>query len=272
MTVHQPEFLVEALAGFGLQLGAPVALVQLGETDGGQRLDRSTPVAPVEVRKRVAQVFGQVEGGAPFSDLQGVGEGVRAAPEAMGHFLGRSQIKSCVGTALLVRAVQRRPIPDGHHDVLKSMPLGSVIVDVPCSHHGDSEPIGEPAEAPVPVAVPPLFVVLKLDEKATRAEGSVQAPSQELGNGRAVFQRPRQRASLAPGEGNEALRTCEEGREGKGGLPAFTFEMRLTQEPAEVGVTSRGFGQEGHVAAPGHRVAIGIATRAAAQAAPCIAG
>ena len=30
VTVHQPEFLMEALAGLGLQLGIPVALVQLG--------------------------------------------------------------------------------------------------------------------------------------------------------------------------------------------------------------------------------------------------
>ena len=56
--------------------------------------------------------------------------------------------------------------------------------------------------------------------------------------------------------------------------------MRLTQEPAEIGITSRGFGQEGHVAATGEWVAVGIATqitirvavRAAASVAPCITG
>ena len=102
MTVHQLEFLVEAVASFVFQFGAPVTLVQLCETDGGQRLDRPTPVAPVEIRKRVAQVFGQIESGAPLGDLQGVGYCIRAAPEAMGHFLGPSQVKSCVGAALLM--------------------------------------------------------------------------------------------------------------------------------------------------------------------------
>ena len=72
------------------------------------------------------------------------------------------------------------------------------------------------------------------------------------------------------------LRACEKGREAKGGSAAFTLQMRLAQEPAEVGVTSRGFGEEGHVAAPGERVAVGVAIqisgRAAAPIAPCITG
>ena len=151
-----------------------------------------------------------------------------------------------------------------------------MIVDVPRGHHGDSEPVGESAEAPVPVAVPLLLVGLKLDEKAPGSEGGVQASGQELGGGHAVFQRPRQRASPTPGEGDETLRACEERREAKGGPSAFTLEMRLTQEPAEVGVTSRGFGEEGHVAAPGEWVADGVAihisARAAAPIAPCITG
>ena len=184
----------------------------------------------------------------------------------MGHFLGRSQVKSCVGAALVVRAVQRRPVPDGHQDVLKPMPFRAVIVNIPRGHHGDSEPVGKSAEAPVPVAVPLLLVVLKLDEKAPGAEGSVQASGEELGAGRAVFQRPRQRTSPAPGEYDETLRACEQRREAKSGLAAFALEMRLTQEPAEVSVTSRGFGQEGHVAAPGQRVAVGIAHAQSVQA------
>jgi hypothetical protein len=138
------------------------------------------------------------------------------------------------------------------------MPFGAVIVNVSCSDHGDPEPVGEPAEVPVPIAVPLLLIVLKLDEKAPGAEGGVQAPGEELGCGRAVFQRPRQRALPAPAEGDEPLCACEEGREQKSGPPAFTPEVRLTQEPAEVGITSRSFGQEGHMTAPGQRVSSGI--------------
>jgi len=143
------------------------------------------------------------------------------------------------------------------------MSFGAVIVDVSRSHHGDSEPIGEPAEAPVPVAVPFLLVVLELDEEPPGTEGSVQAPGEELGSGYAVFQRPRQRASTASSEYDETLRACEERREGKRGLASFTLVMRLTQKPAEVGVTSWGFGQEGHVAAPGQRVAVGVSAQIA---------
>jgi hypothetical protein len=145
------------------------------------------------------------------------------------------------------------------------MPFGAVIVDVSRSHHGDSEPVCESAEGTFPVAVPLPLVVMEFDEEPPGAEGGVETPGEELGSGYAVFQRPRQRASTAPGEGNEALSACEEGRKEKGGPAAFTLVVRLAQQAAKVGVTGWCFGQKGHVAATGQRVAIRIVERAAAQ-------
>jgi hypothetical protein len=55
------------------------------------------------------------------------------------------------------------------------MPFGAVIVDVPGGYNGNPETIGQATQAPVPVAVAFLLVVLKLDEEISVSESALEA-------------------------------------------------------------------------------------------------
>ena len=138
------------------------------------------------------------------------------------------------------------------------MPLGAVVVDVACGHHGNLEPVGQAAQAPVPVAIPLLLVVLELHEELPVSESALKTSGQELCGCHAVLEGDQKGALPAPGEGDETLCAGEEGGERKGGAAAITLQMCLTQEPAEVGIPGRGLGQEGHVAAADQRVTVRV--------------
>jgi hypothetical protein len=138
------------------------------------------------------------------------------------------------------------------------MPLGTVVVDVAGGHHGNSETVGQAAQAAVPVAIPFFLVVLELHEELPVSEGALKASGQELRGGYAVFEGDQEGALPAPGEGDEALCASEEGGERKGRAAALTLQMRLTQEPAEVGIPGRGLGQEGHMATADQGITIRV--------------
>ena len=108
----------------------------------GQNLDgRSSIPGAFEIGKLVAQVFGDVEGRRALGDAEGVGDGVGAAPKAVGHFLGRSQIEEGIGSSYGVSVIQGSSIPDGSQDVLEAVPLRYVVVDVSRGHHWNGEAV-----------------------------------------------------------------------------------------------------------------------------------
>ena len=87
-----------------------------------------------------------------------------------------------------VGSVQGGPVSDRHEDILQSMPLRAVIVDVAGGHHGDAQAIGQATQASAPVTVPLLLVVLELDEELSGSESALEIPGQKLCGGHAVLE------------------------------------------------------------------------------------
>ena len=196
VVLHQAKLFLQALFGFLALSGRPggvrrcvaprqgppprsygIPLLHEGPAGFGQNLDGGLSVSgSLEVGKLVAQVGGEIEGGRALGDAKRVGDGVGAAPKAVGHLLGRGQVEEGVGAPDRVGVVQGGPVPDGGQDVLEAVSLGTVVVDVSRGHHRNGEPIGQTGQAPVPLPISLHAVLLELHEDVPGAEGIQHLP------------------------------------------------------------------------------------------------
>ena len=225
-----------------------------------QDLHGASPLAPLEVRKAVAQVGGEVEGAAPLGDAKGVRHRIAPGCEAGPHFVGRRQVEAPVGATDPLGGVQRRAVANGHQDVLQRGPVRAMVVDIPRGHHGDPEPVGQPPQGPVAGGIALDPVVLEFDEEAVRPEGADEAPGEGLARGHGIGQGMNQGTPTAPGEKEEAFGSggdppvggAQEKVQGEGGVSpmrrgvivARREAVSLGDQAAEVGVAGRGLGQE----------------------------
>ena len=262
VALHQAELLLQALLGVFAPAGGAgswraspcrhrIPLLQVSPARLRQDPDGGLPVSgPLEVRELVAQVRGEVEGGAPLGDAQGVGQGVGAATEAVAHLLGRGQVEEGVGAPEGVGVVQGGAASDGHQDILEAVPLTAVVMDVPRGHHRDGQAIRQAGQGPVPGGVPTDAVLLELHKDVSGAEGVPEAPQQSLTTSDAVLEGCPEGTPAASREEDEPpdpFRVQEGGEGEKGVPPVLSFHVGPGEEAAEVGVPLRGLGQEGEV-------------------------
>jgi hypothetical protein len=82
----------------------------------------------------------------------------------MRHLLRRGEVKSGVGTSLLVGSVESAVVADRDEDILQAMPLPEVIVHIPGGDDWDLQPIRETGEPTHPIPVPQDPIVQTLHE------------------------------------------------------------------------------------------------------------
>ena len=182
--IHEPQLRVQTVLGvFLCRAAGLVERGDLGQADRGERFECFTSCRSLEIRELVAEIFRQIEGGAPLSDEQRVRERFRSALEAVAHLPRLGEVEEPVGPPCPVRAVERRSVLDGDEHVLEPMPLGAMIVHVSGRHDTESQTPGEPSERLVTCRISLHGIVLQLHEDAARPERVHELLSHLLGFG-----------------------------------------------------------------------------------------
>jgi len=83
-------------------------------------------------------------------------------------------VEEGVGAPNRVSVVQGGPVSDGSQNVLETMSLGPVIVDVSRGYDRNGEPIGQPGQASIPFPISLHAVLLELHEDVPGADGVQQ--------------------------------------------------------------------------------------------------
>ena len=182
--IHEAQLRVQTV--FSVLLFRAAGLVErrdLGQADRGERFECFTSRRSLEIRELVAEIFRQIEGGAPLGDEQRVRERFGSALEAVTHLPRLGEVEEPVGPPRTVRAVERRSLLDGDEHVLEPMPLGAMIVHVSGRHDAESQTPGEASERLVARRISLHGIVLQLHEDAARPEGVHELPNHLLGFG-----------------------------------------------------------------------------------------
>ena len=169
--LDEPQFFVEPAYGLGVIQGARrVALLHPSDAQLGQRLRGGGPVCPAEVGERVSQVARQVEGLTALGDGQCSGDSIRTVIEQRHDFFEWSQVKFAVGISHPVRAIERRAMPDGDHDVVQPVQLPRVVEHVPRRHDGKLHVVRDIQQCPRHGEIATHTVALNLHEKPLAPE------------------------------------------------------------------------------------------------------
>src|SRR5436309_1014328 len=117
--LDEPQFIVEPAHGLGVIQGARrVALLHTSDAQLGQRPRGGGTTRSAEVGEGVAQVARQIEGLTALRDGQCNGDSIRTVIEQRHDFFQWSQVKFAVRISHTVRAIERRAMTDGDHDVV----------------------------------------------------------------------------------------------------------------------------------------------------------
>ncbi len=138
-------------------------------------------------------------------------------------------------------------MPDRRQDILETVPLLPVIVDVPRGHDRDPEPVGQAGQAADPLGVPADPVVLELDEEAVGAERIEESLRECLSRRRRILERTEEGAPPATGEEDEPLGVLEEKRQGEGRGAPGARAVCFGEDPTKVRVPRRRLGEESQV-------------------------
>ena len=183
----------------------------------------------------VAQVRGQVEG-ATLSYLKGVGEGLRAVPEDMGHPLGRLQMQVVVG------ADEGQGLVDGGAEagcdqgMLEPVPFRRVVESVVGRHNGNADLSGKLRRLTVALRVPLQEVLLQLHIHRSRSVPLHVVPEKPPGLlPAAVRQESGERPSAPSGEQDSAASVLPQVGRVEPGLPAV-HGVGQGEEAGDVGV------------------------------------
>ena len=184
MQIHEPQLRVQTLLGVPFSRAAGfVERGYLGEADRCECLECFTMRRSLEIRELVAEIFRQIESGAPLGDEQRVRDRFGSALEAVTHLPRLSEVEEPVGPPRAVRAIERRAVLDRDEHVLEPMPFRAMIVHVPGRHDAESHTPGEPRERLVTGRISFHGIVLQLHEYAARPECIYQPPGHLFGFG-----------------------------------------------------------------------------------------
>ena len=154
---------------------------------------------PLEVGEPVAEVGREIERPAALGDRARVAERVGPRREAPHHLAGRGEVEAGVGAAQRVRIVDRRPVPDRDQDILETVPVGDVVVDVARGHDRDAEPVGQRTQRPSAREVAVDGVVLEFDEEVDPGpKASRRRTASRSASSRPPFERREEGAPAAP--------------------------------------------------------------------------
>ena len=249
VAVDEREFGGEPFLGFAaVSAAGGIADLERPAADLVEYAHGGGEAAPLEVGEAVAEIGRKIERPAALGDHARVAERVGPRCEAPRHLPGRGEVKAGVGAAEFVRIVDRRPVPDRDQDVLETVPVGDVVVDVARGHDRDAEPVGQRAQRPAAREIAVDRVVLEFDEEAAGTEGVAQPARESLGFVRPPFERREEGTPAAPGEEDEPFGPFEERVEVEPGLPARALHVRPGDEPAQVRVPRRALRQHRDVA------------------------
>ena len=128
VVLDEPQLFVEPAHCLGVIEGAwRVALLHPRVAQLGQHLRGGGATRPAEVGEGVAEVARQVEGRTAVGDDQRSGDSIRTVNEQRHDFFEWPQVKFAVGISHPMRAVERRAVPDGDHDIVQPVQLARVV-------------------------------------------------------------------------------------------------------------------------------------------------
>ena len=226
VTVDEREFGGEPLFGFSpVPAAGRISGLERPAAHMMEHAHGGCEAAPLEVGEPVAEVGRKIERPAALGDRPRVAERVGPRCEAPLHLPGRGEVETGVGTAEGVGIVDRRPVPDRDQDVLETVPVRDMVVDVARGHDRDAEPVGQRPQRPPAREVAVDRVVLQFDEEVVGAERVAQTAGQPLGLTRPPLERREERTAATPAEEDEPLGPFEEHAEVEPGLPARVLHM-----------------------------------------------
>ena len=244
-----------------------VALVELPAAELRQPRIGGVALGDVRRGQPVAQVLGQVEGAA-LGDAEGVGHGLGPLGEALG-LLGRApQVELAVGPALGVAAVERGAVADGAERVVEPVPLRVVVVDVSGGDDPHAQLAGQRHLRPDAGLVALDQVVVQLDPHVSRPE-PVDPAAQHVPRPRSIAGgHPLGQLPTAPaGEADDPGGVLPHVMEGGAGIAPAPFPVGLlgqapavgqADQPAQVGVSLAGLGQQREVVAGAGGDVVGV--------------
>ena len=129
--LDQPQFFVEPTHGLGVIEGAwRIAFLHPGVAQLRQCLRGGGSIGSPEVGEGVPQVARQIECPAALRDGQGSGDSIWTVMKQRYDFFQWPQVKLAVGISHPMRAIERRAMTDGDHDVVQPVELAGVVVDI----------------------------------------------------------------------------------------------------------------------------------------------
>src|SRR5689334_21956405 len=132
-----------------------VALLEASAAQLGERLGGGGALDAVKVGKAIPQVTREIEAFAALREGQRIDDSIRTVTKQLMDIVRRTQEELTVGTADVVRAIERRPVTDRHQHVVQAVTGAGVIMHVArrydaksyVSRKVDQRP-GEPQIAP----------------------------------------------------------------------------------------------------------------------------
>src|SRR2546425_555524 len=154
---------------------------QLGERAGG-----GSALGAVEVGKAISQIPREIELTAPLREDQSIGDSIWTVTKQRFDLFRRAQEELAVAMTHVVRAVERRAVPDSHQHVVQPMPLAPVVVHVARRYDAKSCGIGDVFQRSSEGEVSPDVVPLQLDDKVLLSEHRTAPLGEAAGSGQPV--------------------------------------------------------------------------------------
>jgi len=207
--------------------------------------------SPAKIREAVSQIAGQIECPAALGDDRSIVNSITTVSKHHGDSFRRAEEELAVLPPHCVRAVERGAMTDRDQHVMQPVPFALVVVNVARRYDAKSYVGGDVNQGAGECPVSPNHVALQLDEELIGTEHRATPLGETACRGDpAALEGAGEETVSAAGENDQPIvvgfERCEiEPRVATVGLA----EVRLCEEPAEVRIPTRRFGEQRHVRA-----------------------
>ncbi len=250
VVLDEPQLLGEPPLRLAAVQGAGgVALFEPRAAQLSERPRSGSALGAVEVGKPISQIPREIEPTAPLRQGHTISDSIWTVTKQRFDLLRRAQEELAVRMPHVVRAVERRAVPDRHQHIVQAVTRAGVIMHVARRYDAKSYGIGDVFQGSSEGEVSPDVVPLQLDDEVLLPEHRTAPLGQAARRGSAVpLQHDRQEPGPAAGEDDEpSVPGFERGEVEPGIAPVCTAEMSLRNQPAEVRVPFRRLDEKRHM-------------------------